>query len=130
MKADKRYFAPQNENEEEIFNVEDLIFDVQIALQAAMRQRGVTQKELAESLSLSPARVSQFFSEDGGNLTLATVARIAHALKLRPGFGLQEEGTNPPSCEGAWETFRYSKPSVVWKDTSANKNVVPIEIAA
>lgn len=66
--------------EEEVFAIEDLVFSTQVALQKAMNQHGVTNKELSERLGMSPARVSQVFSTNGTNLTLKTIARIAHAL--------------------------------------------------
>ena len=66
--------------EEEVFAIEDLVFSTQIALQKAMNRKGVTNKELSERLGMTPARVSQIFSTNGPNLTLRTIARIAHAL--------------------------------------------------
>ncbi|MEL0437976.1 helix-turn-helix domain-containing protein [Phycobacter sp. K97] len=66
--------------EEETFAIEDLVFSTQVALQQAMKRHGVTNKELSERLGMSPARVSQVFSTNGPNLTLKTIARIAHAL--------------------------------------------------
>lgn len=66
--------------EEETFAIEDLVFSTQLALQKAMNRKGVTNKDLAEKLGMSPARVSQVFSSKGPNLTLKTIARIAHAL--------------------------------------------------
>lgn len=130
MKSHSRYFAPKNQNEEEIFAVEGLIFDVQIALQAEMKRRGISQKDLASMLGVSSARVSQLFNDDGANLTLATVAKIAHALKVQPRFSVDNAQVGSSDCGRVWETLRLVRPSVVWKDTSANKNVVPIEIAA
>lgn len=69
-----------NKGEEEAFAIEDLTFSTQIALQKAMSRKGVTNKELSDRLGMSPARVSQIFSSNGPNLTLKTIARIAHAL--------------------------------------------------
>lgn len=66
--------------EEEAYAIESLVFSVQVALQKAMNRKGVTNKELAERLGMTPARVSQVFSSNGPNLTLKTIARIAHAL--------------------------------------------------
>ncbi len=66
--------------EEEAFAIEDLVFSTQVALQKAMNRKGVSNKELSERLGMSPARVSQVFANSGPNLTLKTIARIAHAL--------------------------------------------------
>jgi len=67
--------------EEEAFAIEALVFATQVALQKAMNRKGVSNKELSERLGMSPARVSQIFSTNGPNLTLKTIARIAHALE-------------------------------------------------
>lgn len=79
MAINKELLGPQ-EGEEEAFAIEALVFSTQVALQKAMNRSGVTNKELAERLGMSPARVSQVFSSNGPNLTLKTIARIAHAL--------------------------------------------------
>lgn len=71
--------GPQK-GEEEAFAIEALVFSIQIALQRAMNRKGVSNKDLAERLGMSPARVSQIFSTNGPNLTLRTIARVAHAL--------------------------------------------------
>ena len=66
--------------EEGDFATEALVFSTQVALQKAMNRKGVGKKELSERLGMSPARVSQIFSSNSPNLTLKTIARIAHAL--------------------------------------------------
>lgn len=68
------------EGEEEAYAVEALVFSVQIALQRAMTRKGVSNRDLAERLGMTPARVSQIFATKGANLTLKTIARIQHAL--------------------------------------------------
>jgi transcriptional regulator with XRE-family HTH domain len=60
--------------------IEALVVSVQLALQRAMSANCVSQKQLAERLGLSGARVSQILSADGANLTLKTIARVAFAL--------------------------------------------------
>lgn len=69
------------QGDEEVYAIEDLVFSVQVALQRAMNRKGVTNKQLAERLGMTPARVSQVFSSNGPNLTLKTIARIACALE-------------------------------------------------
>lgn len=49
------------------------------ALASALRQRGLTQRQLAARLGVSEARVSQLLSASG-NLTVRTLARVAGAL--------------------------------------------------
>jgi transcriptional regulator with XRE-family HTH domain len=79
MAINKELLGPQK-GEEEAFAIEALVFSTQVALQKAMNQKGGGNKELSERLGMSPARVSQIFSANGPNLTLKTIARIAHAL--------------------------------------------------
>lgn len=79
MAINKELLGPQK-GEEEAYAIEALVFSVQVALQKAMNRKGVTNKELAERLGMTPARVSQVFSSRGPNLTLKTIARIANAL--------------------------------------------------
>lgn len=79
MAINTELLGPQK-GEEEAFAIEALVFSTQVALQRAMNRKGVSNKELSERLGMSPARVSQIFSTSGPNLTLKTIARIAHAL--------------------------------------------------
>lgn len=79
MAINMELLGPQA-GEEEDFAIEALVFSVQVALQRAMNRKGVTNKMLAEKLGMSPARVSQIFATKGPNLTVKTIARIAHAL--------------------------------------------------
>lgn len=79
MAINSALLGPQT-GEEEAFAIEALVFSVQVSLQKAMNKHGVTNKDLAERLGMTPARVSQIFSTSGPNLTLKTIARIQHAL--------------------------------------------------
>ena len=79
MTINNELLGPQK-GEEEAFAIEALVFSTQVALQKAMNQKGVGNKELSERLGMSPARVSQIFSSNGPNLTLKMIARIAHAI--------------------------------------------------
>jgi plasmid maintenance system antidote protein VapI len=82
MPLNEDLFGAKNPQELEEVAIEDLIFDVQMLLQAKMAESGITQEVLARRLKVSAARVSQLFSTDGGNITLTTLARMAHALSL------------------------------------------------
>ena len=44
------------------------------------KMRGITQKELAEKLDVTPQAVSQFEKSDGNRFTMATLQNIAIAL--------------------------------------------------
>lgn len=60
------------------------ITDVQLAIEKAMDEARISQAELARMLDVSEARISQLLSDTGQNLQARTIARIAHALSLRP----------------------------------------------
>ena len=79
MAINKEFLGPL-EGEEEDFAIEALVFSVQVALQRAMNRKGVSNKELAERLGMTPARVSQIFASKGPNMTVRTIAKIAYAL--------------------------------------------------
>ena len=71
---------PQGDHELEQDRIDSLVLSVQIAIQEAMAVNGVSQRELADRLGVSAARVSQIVAGNGSNLTLGTIGRIAHAL--------------------------------------------------
>lgn len=73
-------FEPSTEEEREEDKIARLVLSIQFALQKSMNNNCVSQKELAQRLGVSPARVSQILSSEGTNLTLRTIGRIAHAL--------------------------------------------------
>ncbi len=72
-------FLRKTSEERVIKAVERLKFDVQYALQAAMKKRSVDQAGLARRLGVTPARVSQMFADDA-NLRLDTVAKAFAVL--------------------------------------------------
>lgn len=60
------------------------IIDIQFAIEAALDAKSLSQADLAKLLNVSEARVSQIMSGNGKNLQARTIARIAHALDMRP----------------------------------------------
>jgi transcriptional regulator with XRE-family HTH domain len=66
--------------DEMIFAEEALVVDVQAAIHTLMLDRGLSRADLARSLGVSQARVSQMFSDNANNLTLRTIARIFRVL--------------------------------------------------
>lgn len=62
------------------YGIDALTMSVQFALQKAMRENCISQKELSNRLGVSAARVSQILAKDAENLTLKTIAKIADAL--------------------------------------------------
>ena len=64
---------------------EKLKFDMQFAIQAAMKSKGVSQKEVAELIGCSPSNISQLLAEDA-NPRVETVAKVLTALGEKYGF--------------------------------------------
>lgn len=127
MPLNEDLFGASNPHEVEEVAIEDLIFDVQMLLQAKMVESGITQELLAKRLKVSAARVSQLFSTDGGNITLATLARMAHALALSVDFDLcvstkSRKVRSKRSTNVASRNLRsvWSATSMVWTMTCAN----------
>ncbi len=122
MAINKELLGPRSEGEKEAFAIEALVFSVQIALQKAMQKHGVTNKELAERLGMSPARISQIFSSNGPNLTLKTIARIQHALGEEFEL-LSKTDIQTPKPKMDFKPFTvvaFTEPNLVWKEVPAN----------
>ena len=122
MAINKDLLGPQVEGENEAFAIEALVFSVQLALQKAMMKHGVSNKQLAEKLGMSPARVSQIFASNGPNLTLKTIARIQHALGDE--FELvSKSDIETPRPKLAFKRFTivaFKKPESIWHEIPAN----------
>ncbi|TCK05210.1 helix-turn-helix domain-containing protein [Phorcysia thermohydrogeniphila] len=72
----------------EEFIYEGLRLDLSYWLKRLMEERGVTKKELAERMGVSPAYVTKIFS--GSNISLRTVAKVLAALKVDAKLFLEE----------------------------------------
>lgn len=66
------------------------ITDLQLEIEAAMDQNGLTQGALAKKLGVSEARVSQILAENGANLEARTIAKIAHRLGMKARVRFEE----------------------------------------
>lgn len=62
------------------------------ALYIRMEELGLTRKEFAERMGVSPARITNIFKEKG-NFTLGTLVEAAHALDCELTIGLKPYGT-------------------------------------
>lgn len=62
-----------------IYAEEAVIVDAQCALWSCLLKKKLKQKDLAERLGISEARISQMFADDA-NLSLRSLARAIHAL--------------------------------------------------
>lgn len=69
--------------EDRIYARERFRVQLQAALHNLMGEKGVSQRDLAERLGVSEARVSQMFGS-AGNLTVRTVGEVFHALGCQP----------------------------------------------
>ncbi len=132
MVVNKELFGPQNDKEEEAFAIEALVFSVQIALQKAMNRRGVCNKDLAERLGMSPARVSQIFATKGANLTLKTIARIQHALGEDFEYVRKIDIKSPATVQKIKEfkPFVLQGNSSVWKEQIPNNSNKKLTLVA
>jgi DNA-binding Xre family transcriptional regulator len=124
MSINKELLGPRSDGEAQTFAIEALVFSVQIALQKAMAKHGVTNKELAERLGMTPARVSQIFSTNGPNLTLKTIAKVQHALGEEFEL-LSKSDIQVPKPSVDFKLFTVLKPvkvSPVWQEVRANND--------
>lgn len=122
-------------NKEERF-LEAFALSIQIAIQEQMSRKGVSKSDLARTLGVSAARVSQILAGHGSNLTLKTIAKVASALEL------ELEAVRKEDAQGMWESREvgFEQPYVIrrrarnvgayWRDDTANENRYPIELAA
>ncbi len=78
----QRYRAFDIENDPEMIAI-DVQMDVALEVERLMESEGVTQKELAGKIGVSPARVTQILSGER-NLTIKTIVKIATAMGMRP----------------------------------------------
>ncbi len=134
MAIDKNIFGPQSEDERETFALEALVVSVQVALHRAMTKHGVSSKELAERLGMSPARVSQIFSDKGPNMTLRTIAKIQTALgdefELVMKSDLEKKKVSKQESARVVAHFLQHKPALLWQEVRAHNNNRKIEPAA
>lgn len=115
-------FSPKNEREELIYAIEGLKADVQYEMLRALKENGVTQKEISKRLRVSQARVSQMLGDDG-NLTIENIARFFHALNEGVSFSVKKRGGEGHgvnadiSRQSPWRPTREG-----WREESAMEN--------
>ena len=68
---------------DEVYQAEELILGITEAIEARMKEQGLTKAALAERLKVSPAQVSKLLKADSTNFTVKTLARIAAALDVK-----------------------------------------------
>jgi transcriptional regulator with XRE-family HTH domain len=124
----KGLFEPRNDEEREEYALQDLALSIQLALQKSMNSSCVSQRELADKLGVSAARVSQLFSSHGANLTLKTIAKIAMALGedfefvSKKDLAVARKRHSVIHCEKAKYAVK-NKQTTPWMEISANDNL-------
>ncbi|MDZ4178142.1 MAG: helix-turn-helix transcriptional regulator [Coriobacteriia bacterium] len=79
------------------YRLEGAILEITEALYIRMEELGITRKEFAERMGVSPARITNIF-KGKGNFTLSTLVEAAHALDCELTLGLK-----PLDTEGTGE---------------------------
>ncbi|MSU88284.1 helix-turn-helix domain-containing protein [Rhodobacteraceae bacterium 2CG4] len=134
MSTLKDLFEPQNEEEREEDWIEELALSIQLALQACMNERGVSQKDLARKLGISAARVSQILSSQGANLTVRTIARISRALdeefEILPKKRVAKISERGAANVVPMRNLPYCDGDSAWVDETANVNRFPDALVA
>ena len=132
MGINNELLGPQGQDENEAFAIEALVFSVQVSLQRLMNKHGVNNKDLAERLGMTPARVSQVFSSKGPNLTVKTIAKIVHALGDEFVFVPKEEIRSAQSSERVnnFKLIVLNENPSVWKEQLAINTPRRSKIAA
>ncbi|MCV2875661.1 helix-turn-helix transcriptional regulator [Rhodobacteraceae bacterium XHP0102] len=115
------------EGEEEVFAIEALVFDTQLELQRAMREKKITQAQLADLLDMTPSRVSQIFSDRAPNLTLKTIARIGMALGEKFVFSRDTSGPKLTATREFSIDLKNLNRCADWTEVAANdfNHVIP-----
>lgn len=116
-------FRTNDSEYESLVAENEFVTDVQLAIERAMKDKKMSQVQLARALDVSEARVSQILSSNGKNLQARTIARIAHILDLQ---ALVEFAERSQAC-GKIDVKKWSKltePSNAhgWNDFISNDN--------
>jgi transcriptional regulator with XRE-family HTH domain len=82
-------FRSGGREEARLLAQEELILEVTETLCERIQSLGITRTEVARRLGKSPGFVTQLLN-GGRNLTLRTLADLAHALEARPSLKLAE----------------------------------------
>jgi transcriptional regulator with XRE-family HTH domain len=88
------------------YRLEGAILEITEALYIRMEGLGLTRKEFAERMGVSPARITNIF-KGKGNFTLSTLVEAAHALDCELTLGLKPREIDSsgeyrlPATEGA-----------------------------
>jgi transcriptional regulator with XRE-family HTH domain len=90
------------EREDEEFQKLELVLTIASELRLAMEKTRVSQAELARRLRVTPQYVSQLLRDEGHNMTLGTLARLAKALEIRMTWHFEHLAEAEPAPDRTW----------------------------
>lgn len=96
---------------------EELILHAQMLIKRAMRERGISQKALAERLGVGASYISQMLGSSARNLTLRTIARVMYVLEQKATVVIDEyetQETAKSASSSLADLIAGSRPSSVW----------------
>lgn len=102
---------------------EELILHAQILIRRTMRERGLSQKALAERLGVGASYISQMLSSSARNLTLRTISRVMYVLEQKATIVIDDyetelDAVSENSAKSASlslaDLIARSRPSSVW----------------
>jgi transcriptional regulator with XRE-family HTH domain len=89
-KTEIEKWLDESEENRRLFAQEDFILEVTEAIWERMEKLGISKKDLAQHMGRSQAYITQLLN-GSRNMTLRTLADIAHALDVKPKFGFVDE---------------------------------------
>ena len=93
---------------DEEFIYEGLLLDISSQLKKLMEEKGITKKELAERMGVSPSYITKIFG--GNNISLKTIAKVLSALEVDATLEIKKKSEN------STETFVNDKKILVSVD--------------
>lgn len=80
--------------------------DISGAIYARMEELGISKRELAERMSVSPAQITKII-KGNQNMTLKTIAKLECALNMDITYGFRNPKPSPTSENNAF-AFRHA----------------------
>lgn len=80
--------------------------DISGAIYARMEELGISKRELAERMSVSPAQITKII-KGNQNMTLKTIAKLECALNMDITYGFRSPKPSPTSENNAF-AFRHA----------------------
>ncbi|PCJ44578.1 MAG: hypothetical protein COA81_01360 [Alphaproteobacteria bacterium] len=99
-----KLFEPKNHEESIVAVAMGLVMDMQFSVQAAMKNRIISQKRLAELMGCSASNVSQMLADDA-NPRVETIAKALAVMEEKFIFATE-------SLHGEWITIDFEQKAV------------------